>query len=87
MYVSVRVGVELRRGALLVPAAALIREKAAAFLFTLVDGKATRIAVKAGFNDGTHVEILEGLAENARVLVPGKLTLTPGQAVTAVEAK
>ena len=87
MYVSVRVGVELRRGALLVPAAALIREKAAAFLFTLVDGKASRIAVKAGFNDGTHAEILEGLAENARVLVPGKLTLTPGQAVTAVEAK
>lgn len=87
MYVSVRAGVELRRGSLLVPATALIREKASAFLFTLVDGKATRIAVKAGFNDGTHAEILEGLTENARVLVPGKITLTAGQAVTAVEAK
>ncbi len=87
MYVSARVGVELHRQALLVPAAALIREKAAAFVFTLVDGKAARLAVKAGFNDGTHAEILEGLAENARVLVPGKLALIPGQAVTAIDAK
>jgi RND family efflux transporter MFP subunit len=87
MYVSARVGVELHRQALLVPATALIREKAAAFVFTLVDGKATRLAVKPGFNDGTHAEILEGLAENARVLVPGKLALTPGQAVTAIDAK
>jgi membrane fusion protein (multidrug efflux system) len=87
MYVNARIGVELRRNAVLVPAAALVREKAAGFLFTLADGKATRVPVKYGFNDGVSVEILEGIPENARVLVPGKLTLTSGQAVTAVEAK
>jgi membrane fusion protein (multidrug efflux system) len=87
MYVSVKVGVELHRGALLVPAPALVREKAAGFLFTLADGRATRVPVKYGFNDGTSVEILDGIAENARVIIPGKAALVSGQAVTAVEAK
>ena len=87
MYATVKIGVELHTGALLVPAAALVREKAAAFLFLLADGKAARVAVKAGFNDGASVEILEGIAENARVLIPGKVALVAGQTVNAVEAK
>jgi hypothetical protein len=33
------------------------------------------------------VEILEGIAENARVIVPGKVALVNGQAVNAVEVK
>jgi membrane fusion protein (multidrug efflux system) len=87
MYASIRVGVELHTGALLVPSAAVVREKALAFVFTLAEGKAVRVPVKAGFNDGTSTEILEGLAENARVLVPGKTALVAGQPVKAVEAK
>ena len=85
MYALVKVGVEQHTGALLVPAEALVKEKTANFIFTFADGKATRLAVKPGFNDGASVEILEGLTENARVILPGKLTLNPGQSVT--EAK
>lgn len=87
MYAIIKIGVEHHTNALLVPAAALVREKAAGFLFTLTDGKATRVPVKYGFNDGTNVEILEGIAENARMLIPGKAPLVSGQAVTAAEAK
>ena len=87
MYVNARIGVELHRDALLVPAAALVREKAAGFLFLLAEGKANRVPVKFGFNDGVSVEILEGIAANARVIIPGKATLASGQVVTAVEAK
>jgi membrane fusion protein (multidrug efflux system) len=87
MYASIRLGVEQHTGALLVPAAALVREKAAGFVFTLADGKASKVPVKYGFNDGVSVEILEGLNENARVIIPGKATLVQGQAVTAVEAR
>lgn len=87
MYVTAKIGVEQHTNVLLVPAAALVREKAAGFLFTFADGKATRIPVRYGFNDGAHVEITEGLAENARVIIPGKVALVNGQAVTAVEAK
>lgn len=87
MYAIVKIGVEHHANALLVPAAALVREKAAGFLFTLKDGKAARVPVKYGFNDGTNVEILEGVAEGTRVIIPGKVALTNGQPVTAVEAK
>lgn len=87
MYAIIKIGVERHENALLVPAAALVREKAAGFLFTFADGKATRVPVKYGFNDGTNVEILEGIQENARVIIPGKVALTSGQPVTAVEAK
>lgn len=87
MYAMIRIGVDLHTGALLVPAAALVREKAAGFLFTLAEGKAMRVPVKYGFNDGANVEILEGIAENARVLVPGKVALANGMAVTPVEAR
>lgn len=87
MYVQARIGVEKHTNALLIPAAALVREKAAGFVFTLVDGKAARAPVRYGFIDGTHAEILEGVAENARVIIPGKAPLTPGQAVVATEAK
>ena len=87
MYDSIKVGVELHTGTMLVPAAALVREKAAGFVFTLADGKAIKVPVKYGFNDGTSAEILEGLSANARVILPGKVALTPGQAVTATEQK
>lgn len=87
MYASIKIGVEQHTGTLLVPAAALVREKAAGFLFTFADGKATRVPVKYGFNDGTSVEILEGVAENTRVIIPGKVALVSGQAVKAVEAQ
>ena len=86
MYAIIKIGVEHHTNTLLVPAAALVREKAAGFLFTFADGKATRVPVKYGFNDGANVEILEGVAENARVIIP-KGPLTSGQAVTAVEAR
>lgn len=88
MYASIKVGVERHDNTLLVPAAALVREKAAGFLFVLAEGsKANRVAVKYGFNDGANVEILEGIDANARVILPGKATLTPGQTVKVVEAK
>ena len=64
-----------------------VREKAVGFVFLLAEGKANRVPVKYGFNDGTNVEIVEGIAENARVLIPGKSALVSGQAVTAMEVR
>lgn len=87
MYAIVRIGVEMHTDVMLVPAAALVREKAAGFLFLLEDGRAKRVPVKFGFNDGESVEVLEGLPEGARVILPGKTTLVAGQAVKGVEVK
>ncbi|MBP7142078.1 MAG: efflux RND transporter periplasmic adaptor subunit [Opitutaceae bacterium] len=87
MYANVKIGVEHHDDALLVPAAALVREKAAGFLFVIEAGKAKRVPVKYGFNDGSQVEILEGLPAGARVILPGKATLANGQPVKATEVR
>ncbi|MBI3874464.1 MAG: efflux RND transporter periplasmic adaptor subunit [Verrucomicrobia bacterium] len=87
MYAIVSVGVEQHKGAQLVPVAALVMEKANAFVFTLVGGEAKKTKVKLGFNDGKNVEITDGLTGTEKVLLVGKTVLTDGQVVNATEAK
>jgi membrane fusion protein, multidrug efflux system len=85
-YASVRLEVERRLDALLVPVQALVVEKAGSFLFTLADGKAKKAPVQIGFNDGVNVEILNAKLDQPVILV-GKQTFTDGQAVNPVEAR
>jgi hypothetical protein len=55
-------------------------------VFKLVEGKAKKCAVKAGFNDGMIVEIGEGISEGEAVLVPSGAPLADGQEVKVVGA-
>jgi len=87
MYATVRIGVEKHMNALLIPAGALLMEKANASVFQYVDGKAKKTPVKLGFNDGTNVEIISGLTGTEHVLIFGKAAPTDGQVVSATEAK
>jgi multidrug efflux pump subunit AcrA (membrane-fusion protein) len=83
MYAMTKIAVEKHENVMLIPLDGLVMEKTNAFVFTLVDGKAKKNAVVIGFNDGAQVEIVSGLDRNATVLLPGKITLLPEQAVTA----
>ncbi len=87
MYAIVKIGLERKEDALLVPVEALAMEKANAFVFLLKDGKAKKTPVKTGFNDGTKVEILSGLGAEDSVFVLGQRTLNDGQTVKVTEAK
>jgi membrane fusion protein (multidrug efflux system) len=87
MYAMIKVGVEKHTNALLIPAEALVMEKANAFTFVADGGKARKTAVKIGFNDGAKVEVLNGLTENESVILVGKMALVDKQAVNVVEAK
>jgi membrane fusion protein (multidrug efflux system) len=87
MFATVKLGVEKHSDALLLPIEAVVFEKSGASIFTVTDGKAKKTPVKAGFNDGTLVEILDGLPENQPVILVGKLVLSNGQAVNAAEGK
>jgi RND family efflux transporter MFP subunit len=87
MYATVRVGVERHENALLVPASALVMEKANGFVFVAEGGKAKKTAVKVGFNDGANAEIVSGLNGDEAVILVGKLTLADGAAVTVGEVK
>lgn len=83
MFATVRVGVEKHTNVVLVASEALVMEKAAAFLYLVESGKVKKMPVKIGFNNGVVVEIMSSLAENATVLLAGKLPLTDGQVVNA----
>jgi membrane fusion protein (multidrug efflux system) len=85
-YASVRLEVERKADALLVPVQALVVEKAGSFLFTVADGKAKKTPVQTGFNDGVNIEILNVKLDQPVILV-GKQTFTDGQPVNPAEAK
>ena len=85
-YASVRLEVQRKEDALLVPVQALVVEKAGSSLFTVANGKAKKTPVQTGFNDGVNVEILEAKLDQPVILV-SKQTLTDGQSITVMEAK
>ena len=87
MYATSRIGIERKEKALLVPIDAVLMEKANASVFTVVDNKAKKRPVKLGFNDGSRVEILEGLKPDERVILLGKGPLSDGRPVNVTEAK
>jgi len=87
MYATVKVGIERREDVLLVPAEALVREKAGAFVFTVEDNKAKKTPVKVGFGDGTKFEIVSGVKAGDPVILVGSRALSDGQAVNVTEAK
>jgi RND family efflux transporter MFP subunit len=87
MYPSVRVIVERKPDALLIPTDALLVEKTRNSVFTVADNKTKRLTVKTGFNDAGWVEIIDGLGTGQSVVVVSKQVLTDGQPVIISEAK
>jgi RND family efflux transporter MFP subunit len=87
MYATVKIGIERKPEALLVPINAVVTEKAGTSVFVLADNKAKKTRVQTGFNDGTQVEISSGLSADQNVIVVGKRALADGQAVSSSESK
>ena len=87
MYATVKIGVEKHSDVLLLPVEAVLAEKTGPSVFLVADGKAKKIPVKTGFNDGAFVEIVEGVLQNVPVIFLSKMTLANGQAVNVTEAK
>ncbi|MDB6066035.1 MAG: Efflux transporter, family, subunit [Pedosphaera sp.] len=87
MYATIKLGVETRSDALLVPVEALVVEKSGTSVFTVLDNKARKVPVKTGFNDGASAEIVDGLKQTEPVILVGKQVLNNGQPVNVVETK
>ena len=86
-YASVQLEVQRKADALLLPVGAVLVEKAGTSVFLVEGGKAKKTPVKTGFNDGTNVEIVEGVKPDQPVIMLGKMTLNDGQPITVSEAK
>src|SRR5438552_13169919 len=87
MYATIRIVVERKPEALIIPTDALVVEKTRNSVFTVADNKAKRLTVKTGFNDAGWVEVLEGVKLNEQVILVGKQALADGQPVTIAEGK
>ena len=87
MYASAKISIERKEDALLVPAEALLVEKAGSSVFTVADNKAKKTRIQTGFKDDANVEILNGLKPDQPVILLGKRLLSDGQPVKVSEAK
>jgi membrane fusion protein (multidrug efflux system) len=87
MYIKVKLGVERRKDALLVPLEAVIKEKSGAFVFTVKNNTAGKTPVTIGITDSTHAEIAGGLDSAEPVIIVGRQSITDGRPVNVSEAR
>jgi HlyD family secretion protein len=86
MYATVRILLEERPDALVLPAAAIVHSANETFCNGVKDGKIVRKPVALGLRSGDEVEIRSGLDGDETVVVVQSESLTPGQAVEPQEA-
>src|SRR5713101_7877029 len=84
MYGNLTLNLETHAEALTLPVPALVSEKGKTFVYVVEDGKARRVEVTTGIDDGIRVEITKGLQGNEEVIVAGGSAVTDGGAVRAV---
>jgi len=87
MLVTVKLGIEHKEQAAVMPIEALVTERSNSFAYTADGGKAVKHAIKVGFNDGKHVEVLDGLKDSDAIILAGKLKLSDGQPVQVAGAQ
>src|SRR5262249_36189615 len=83
MYGHATVILEDKPQVLTLPSASLGTDDKGYFVYRVVGGKVQKQAVQIGLNNGTKVEIIEGVNENDRVVLKGKDSLRDGQPVKA----
>lgn len=84
MFGQVRLNLETHRGAITIPASALVIDKQKRSVFVVENSKVKKVAVRTGADDGIAVEILEGLKGDENLALAGKESLTDGASVRVV---
>lgn len=67
--------------AVLMPKTAVLGSRGAETAYVIEDGKAHRQPIRTGHDSGTRVQVLEGLAVGAEVVVTGQASLNEGSLV------
>jgi len=83
MFINATLFLEQHPNSLALPPAAIVSGKTRdeKWVFVVEQGKASRIPIRTGIDDGVWVEVVEGLTGEEEVVVVGKSGLTEGQAV------
>jgi len=83
--VNVEIVTGEKASALVIPRGALLRDASARFVYVYDQGKARRTLVQVGLVAPSHAEIVSGLREGDRVILPGTAPLHDGDAVKVAE--
>ena len=79
--VHATIQVDVRPGVLGVPRAAVLYSGDKPYVFVVANGRAQRVWIEAGQDDGDNVEVLGGLADGQSVVVEGNYVLEDAMAV------
>jgi RND family efflux transporter MFP subunit len=83
LYVYATVILEEHPNVLTIPTTAVFQEKDQAFCVIVADGKARRLPIVTGLNDGTRIEVTSGLQGSEDVVKASAASLVEGQPVAA----
>ncbi|MBS3948169.1 MAG: efflux RND transporter periplasmic adaptor subunit [Dethiobacter sp.] len=81
MFARLRLAVDERAEAVLLPRAAVLQQEGRYFAFTIKDGKAVRREVTVGLQDESFAEIVTGFAAGETVITAGQQFLNDGATV------
>ena len=83
LYARVVVSLFRKPNAMTLPAKVLVPAKNGSSAWICSGGKATKVAVKIGLDDGETIEVLDGIKDGDSVVVEGKESLRDGGACAA----
>ncbi len=84
LFVNVRVITDTRPSAVLIPKRAMIYEGGERYVFTIVNDRAVKRKLAAGYEDPENIEALSGFEVGAPVIVLGQSGLKDGSLVRSV---
>lgn len=87
MFVRVRVILQTRKNALVIPEEAIVLQGDDHFVYTVKDGKAKLTQVRIGIRSQGKVEIREGLSRDEEVITAGQIKIGDGMPVKIVPEK
>jgi membrane fusion protein, multidrug efflux system len=86
-FVNVKLWLDTKRGAIIVPAAAIQRGPTGTFVYVVQeDSRVAMRSVKVGLSEGNNVAIDDGLRQGDSVVIDGAEKLTDGMTVMARQA-
>jgi len=85
-FVNVKIVKKVHRNVVLLSKDALIYDGGKIFVFVInEENKAVKKAIKTGFEDGSRVEVVEGVSDEDRVVTAGKSSLRSNTLVKIIE--
>jgi membrane fusion protein (multidrug efflux system) len=86
-FVNVKIIKKIHQDVILLTKDALIYDGGKIFVFVVdKENKASKKSIKTGFEDGTQVEVVEGLTDKDRVVTAGKSSLRNNTLVKIIES-